>query len=140
MEERIEKDGKLYAIVVRRHFWSEGVKFFTEPEHEMQFGVIVREGGSVIDAHYHKPIKRELVGTAEVIHIEFGEVNATIYDDAKSEIGNILLGSGDIIILLAGGHRFWFTKTSKMMECKIGPYYGKEEDKSYIEERKDVVI
>lgn len=126
------KDGQLVAIVLRGYFDKEGVNFFTPPESSLQLGALKHKKGTKIKPHIHKKVERTLNYTQEILHLEYGRVEAKFYQDGKV-VRNCLLSAGDTIILLKGGHGFNVLEDTKMIEVKQGPYLSPAEDKELLE-------
>jgi cupin fold WbuC family metalloprotein len=129
--ERVLHKDKLLALIVREDVRSEGVNFFTSKENPLQLGVLIHKKGSVIKPHIHKKINVTIADLQEVLHIDYGKVEAYFYDVEGKEIRKALLNEGDTILLISGGHGFKILEDSKIIEIKQGPYRGKEEDKTF---------
>lgn len=125
----------LLAIIVRRHFSKEGkdgkpdygIEFFTEPKHALQLAFMNRPAGHVVPKHRHASVKRETIGTQEVLIIRFGFVMITLYTSDGCEVCSRHLGDGDIIMLVAGGHKLEFIEPTTLYEVKGGPYFGPQD-------------
>lgn len=129
--ERIEKDGEIIAIVVRKAKSIEGIQFFSPPEFSQQLGLISREKNYVIKPHVHKRIPREVSVTQEVLHILSGRIAIDLYDRNKEKIKSIELEAGDTVLLASGGHGIRILEDAKMLEVKQGPYSGVDGDKEH---------
>ena len=129
MVEKIQWDDKIFALILRGNYEPEGVNFITSKDEPIQLGVLKHQHGTKIKPHIHKNQPRTISEIQEVLHIEYGKVQAEFYDRSGKKVGNIILNSGDTLLLLCGGHGFNILKDSKMIEIKQGPYYGVEEDK-----------
>lgn len=129
--EKVEKNGKLYALILRARYETEGVTFFTPKHNPLQLGVLKYKKGDRIVPHFHKASLKMVTSVQEALHIEYGKVEVEFYDNHK-KIGSSILCSGDTILLIAGGHGFKILEDSKILEIKQGPYYGVREDKEYI--------
>ncbi len=127
-----EKDNMLLAIIIRQGFSSQGVSFVTSPENFLQLGILNHKEGSKIKPHLHKEKPRTINYIQEVLHLEYGKVEAEFYQN-NQVIKKSLLFSGDTIILLAGGHGFNILEDTKMIEVKQGPYLSHAEDKELLE-------
>ncbi|OGJ57744.1 hypothetical protein A3H22_02235 [Candidatus Peribacteria bacterium RIFCSPLOWO2_12_FULL_55_15] len=126
---RIEKDGKLYALILPRGLSVEGARFFTSQESPFQVGVMERPSGYVVQPHRHPQVSLQISSVSEFLCIERGRVKAVIYDDVWGVVGEELLTAGDAILLLAGGHSFEVLESCRMVEVKQGPFLG---DKSKV--------
>jgi len=130
------KDDLLLAMIIRQDFSGEGVNFVTSPENYLQVGILNHKEGSKIKPHRHKEIPRTINYTQEVLHIEYGKMEAVFYQNGQV-IKKALLFSGDTIILLTGGHGFKILEDTKMIEVKQGPYLSHAEDKELIESKEE---
>jgi len=126
------KDNLLLALIIRQGFSNEGVNFVTPPENFLQVGIHNHQEGSKLKPHQHKEIPRTINYTQEVLHLEYGKVEAVFYQKGQL-IKKCLLFEGDTIILLAGGHGFNILEDTKMIEIKQGPYLSQAEDKEWLE-------
>lgn len=101
-----------------------GVKFLTQPTEEMQVGVMKHKAGTVIATHRHNKVGRVVHNTSEVLYVNRGALEASIYDqqDNLRIVMNVL--AGDMLILFRGGHGFKVIQDAEIYEFKQGPYAG----------------
>ena len=128
MIEEIIYEEKLYAIIIRNNFTTNGIKFFTPKEFSQQLGYIKREKGYKIKPHIHNLSKREIYTTQEVLLIKEGELQVNFYDTNRNYFDRKILYKGDVILLAYGGHGFHVLEDTEMIEIKQGPYL-EEDDK-----------
>ena len=64
---RVERDGEIYAIVLRKEYDQPGPSFFTPGEFSQQLGMLVHPKGKEVKRHRHKLVKREIFRTQEVL-------------------------------------------------------------------------
>jgi cupin fold WbuC family metalloprotein len=128
--EKIKQRGQVFAIVIRRSFSKPGVHFFTPGEFSQQLGMLVHAKGKVVDRHRHKPVRREILRTQEVLVVLSGRIKIQIYNDEGSLLRTVILKEGDSILLATGGHRVEVLRKARILEVKQGPYAGFE-DKEY---------
>lgn len=124
MIESIDIDGKKYAIVVRAGYQPGGTEFLTSSEDTLQLGYIVYGAGKSITPHLHRDVERRIQGTPEVLYVRSGKVCTTFYNSEKVRKGEVILNTGDVILLLEGGHGFYMLEDTVLMEIKQGPYFG----------------
>lgn len=129
MIEYIRHPGKVFAIILRANFRSEGIEFFTPNDFSQQLGYMNRPQGYVIPPHVHNPVAREVQFTKEVLIIRSGKVRVDFYDDDQNYLESRILNQGDIVLLAFGGHGFEMLEASEIVEVKQGPYAG-ESDKT----------
>jgi hypothetical protein len=127
--EPIIVDGRQVALIVRREFHAEGIKFFTPNTYSQQLGYMNRPRGYVIPPHIHNPVRREVEYTKEVLIIRKGTVRVDFYSDEQQYLRSTVLHAGDIILLAFGGHGFEMLDDAEMIEVKQGPYAG-DQDKT----------
>lgn len=128
MIEKIEKDGLTYAIIIFKEFKADGIQFFTEEHYSQQLGYMNRPKNYVIEPHIHKPAKKLVTITQEVLFIKSGRVKVDFFTPEKSYFTFRILEQGDTILLASGGHGFEMLEASEIIEVKQGPYDG-EKDK-----------
>lgn len=129
MIERVIHENIELAIIIRNCFYSEGIHFLTEQDYSQQLAYMHHPKGKIIDAHVHNYEERSVVYTQEVLVIRRGTLRVDFYTDKHAYIESVLLHSGDIILLAAGGHGFEVLEEVEMVEIKQGPYLG-EKDKT----------
>jgi hypothetical protein len=116
------------ALVLRADYRSEGIKFFTRDDDSLQLGYMQREKGYQIRPHIHRHAPRQVEYTNEVLLIRTGRVKVNFYDTNQHFRSDLVLESGDIILLMQAGHGFEMLEDSEIVEVKQGPYVG-EADK-----------
>jgi cupin fold WbuC family metalloprotein len=121
---RIEKDGEIYAIVLRRDYGAPGPNFFTPGEFSQQLGMLVHPKGKIVKRHRHKLVKREIFRTQEVLVLLDGRIRVALYDDDGEPLRTVLMKPGDSILLARGGHKVKVLEDAKIIEVKQGPYAG----------------
>lgn len=126
--ERIRHGELELALIIRRSFRKEGIEFFTPGTYSQQIGYMNRPAGYVIAPHVHKPVKREVQFTKEVLFVKSGRVRVDFYSDDQTYLESTVLEEGDVILLAYGGHGFEMLEPTEMIEVKQGPYAG-EQDK-----------
>lgn len=113
---------------------NDGLSFFSQDPEYMQVGVWKYSANKELKAHKHNEVSREILWTQEVIFVKSGKIRADIYDSKKSKVAEIMMGSGDIIILLSGGHGYTILEDStQVLEVKNGPYLGADIDRMRLE-------
>ena len=80
--------------------------------------------------HYHNKVPRVEI-TGEVLVVMTGSIRATLYDDNNGQICQLKVASGDVLILLSGGHGYEILEDdTHVLEIKNGPYLGAEIDRT----------
>lgn len=129
--ESIKKDTKLLAMIIRNNYTCDGVDFITPDEYSQQVAYMHHQAGKIIDAHVHNPVHRSIVMTQEVLFIKKGKLRVDFYDDAEQYLESRILESGDVILLVSGGHGFTVIEEVEMIEVKQGPYSGDKDKKRF---------
>jgi mannose-6-phosphate isomerase-like protein (cupin superfamily) len=122
--EEIIVDGRLYAIILRASFDAPGIHFFTPHQLSQQLASMSYPPGKVIAAHTHNAVQREVFHTQETLFIRKGKLRVDFYTDERTYSKSRILGPGDVILLIAGGHGFEVLEELNMIEVKQGPYAG----------------
>ncbi len=129
MIENITHEGQLLAVIVSDKFNKQGIHFFTPNELSQQLAYMHHPTGKIIEPHVHNPVLREVTYTQEVLFIKKGKLRVDFYDDRQQYLESRILESGDVILLVTGGHGFEVLEEIEMIEVKQGPYVG-EQDKT----------
>lgn len=127
----IKKKDKLLAMVIRNNYSCDGVDFITPNEYSQQVAYMHHPTGKVISAHIHNLVHRNVVMTQEVLFIKKGKLRVDFYDDYEDYLESIILESGDVILLVSGGHGFTVLEEVEMIEVKQGPYSGDADKKRF---------
>lgn len=124
MVEQICDGGKILAIVIPAAYRGEGIHFFTPDDFSQQLAFIGHPAGKVIPPHVHNSVLREVTYTQEVLFVRKGTVRIDFYDDSRRLVRSRLLGAGDAILLVSGGHGLEVLEEAEMIEVKQGPFLG----------------
>lgn len=114
--------GEILAIFIPADVAIQGIEFYTDPEMDFQLGAMRRPVGHEVEPHVHSPVRRDLIGTKEVLFVRSGRIGIDFYDEAKKIVSSIEMVSGDVIYLHMGGHGIRFIEESVLLEVKQGPY------------------
>ena len=128
MKEDVIIDGTLFAIIVRADYDKSGIEFFTTHELSQQLASMSYPCGKIIPAHTHQPLRREVLYTQEALFIRKGKMRVDFYSNDQEYRCSRNLHSGDVILLITGGHGFEVLEEVNLVEVKQGPYSG-EKDK-----------
>jgi mannose-6-phosphate isomerase-like protein (cupin superfamily) len=124
MIEHVRFGGLEFAIILRGDFHEPGIHFFTPADYSQQLGYMRHPAGHVIEPHVHNPVPRAVHFTREALFLRRGRLRVDFYTDAGEYFESRELGSGDVILLTAGGHGFEVLEEIEMIEVKQGPYGG----------------
>ena len=139
MIEYIHNNNQIISIIIRSHYKSDGIKFFTPDDFSQQLAYMNRERGYTIPPHVHNPVDRKVSLTQEVLYIKSGKVRVDYYNDEKKYLESRILNLGDVVLFSGGGHGFTMIENSEIIEVKQGPYSG-EKDKTRFEPINDEEI
>jgi len=129
--ETISAGGITLAIIVRSSINTPGISFFTPGNFSQQLAYMQHPAGKEIVAHTHKAVRREVTRTLEVLLVRKGRLRVDLYGETNAYVESRVLGPGDVILLVSGGHGFMTLEPVEMFEIKQGPYVG-DEDKTRI--------
>jgi mannose-6-phosphate isomerase-like protein (cupin superfamily) len=127
--EDIVIDGNLCAMIIPAEYDQPGIQFFTDNKYSQQLASMSYQPGKIIPAHTHNPVRREVFYTQETLFIRRGKMRVDFYSEAREYRASRVLGPGDVILLISGGHGFEVLEDLNMIEVKQGPYVG-EMDKT----------
>jgi hypothetical protein len=121
-------------LILARHItvaaWKEGLNFFSQNNEYMQVGLWGYDSGKELKAHIHNEVKREVIWTQEVLFVKKGKLRANIFNTKEKKVAELEVNSGDIIILLRGGHGYEILEDdTQVLEIKNGPYVGPDMDR-----------
>lgn len=125
--EAIGRDGRVFAYVMRDTPGEKKTTFLTPDEAIQQVGFVVHPAGAEVKRHYHLPLERSIVGTPEVLVVRQGRCEMDVYDDQQALVCTRELETGDIMVMVGGGHGFRMVEDTVLLEVKQGPYYGPDE-------------
>ena len=128
-EEVRDGEGTLLALVIsnRKGGVPTGIEFLGDPSHAIQVAQMRWPDGHEIARHIHIPVERVTVGTPEVIMLREGSMRADFYDLGRRKVWSTVCDTGDILVLLAGGHGFTMLSECVLEEVKLGPYLGADD-------------
>ena len=125
--EEIVWEGRPLAYVVRAQFTPSATTFLTPTELEQQVGFVVYPSRAEIHRHIHRGLDRVTTGAAEVILVRRGACEVEVYSPRREAVGKCILKTGDLMLMVSGGHGFRMLEDTVLMEIKQGPYVGREE-------------
>ncbi|MBA3530797.1 MAG: hypothetical protein H0T73_02595 [Ardenticatenales bacterium] len=120
-------EGKPLVLIVRASHSPEKTEFLTPSIFKQQVGFVVYPEGGTIRRHDHRPLERHLVGTSEVLLLRQGRCEIDIYNDARELVATRELQTGDLMLMVGGGHGFRMLEDTIFVEIKQGPYTGIDE-------------
>jgi hypothetical protein len=75
-----------------------------------------------------------------VLFIKSGKLRVDFYDEYEDYLESTVLNSGDVILLVSGGHGFTVLEEVEMIEVKQGPYSGDADKKRFVGIEDDKVV
>ncbi len=133
MVEKITANEEIIAIIVRNEFKPNGVNFITPEYFPLQMGVSSYNKGSLLRPHIHLQRERIILDTQEMVHVQHGKLELSLFDTKGTLIKTLILETGDSVFFSAGGHGWKTLEDSTIIEVKQGPYIGVEQDKTHID-------
>ncbi|MEW6172016.1 MAG: hypothetical protein AB1510_02975 [Bacillota bacterium] len=129
--EHIGWKDKLLACIIRNEISPQKTTFVSPPEFNLQVGFVVYPSGGKISRHVHRPLERNIVGTSEVLVVRKGKCTVDIYNDSRELVASRELRTGDVLIMVGGGHGFHMLEDTVLLEIKQGPYTGLDEKERF---------
>lgn len=131
--EVIEHKGTRYAEVIWATARVEKTRFFSPPESSFQFGLLAHEAGYQEPPHYHQEFERTVRDLQQMFVVQRGVVGVQLFDDEGALIREVILNSGDAIVLIHGAHAIRVIEDMQCISVKQGPFMGDAFDKVVIE-------
>ena len=132
MIKEIHDGDSLLALIISGRFAKPGITFFTEGSLSQQLAFMQHPQGKKIAPHVHNPVQREVTSTQEVLLLRKGRLRVDFYGEDQRYLESHVMESGDLILLIQGGHGFEALEEIEMFEVKQGPYAG-DSDKTRFE-------
>jgi hypothetical protein len=129
--ERIVANDRVLAYIIRAELEPSKTAFLTPESFSFQAGFIVYPAQSEIPRHVHKPVRRELDRTSEVLLVKKGRCEVDFFTEHKQLVATRELRKGDVLLLLEGGHGFRLLEDTVFLEIKQGPYTGLDEKERF---------
>lgn len=120
--ETITCEGQTIAMIVRRDFHVDGIKFLSPTDFALQLGHMSRPIGYQVVPHIHNPVERHTVGTQEVLFIKKGIIRVDFYAFDQRYLESRILSQGDLILLAGAGHGVEVLEDATIVEVKNGPF------------------
>lgn len=127
--ETITYNNVRYAEIIWADTIVSETTFFSPPESSFQFGLLAHKAGFQEKPHYHKTFKREIEDLQQMFVVQKGVVNVQLYTDDGKLIREVVLRSGDSIVLIHGTHSIKVIEDMQCISVKQGPFLGTEYDK-----------
>lgn len=125
----IREQDQLLAIILRGSYRESGIHFLTTDDLSQQLAFMRHPPGKAIAPHVHNPVERRVTLTQETLFIRKGRMRVDFYDEARRYLRSYELLTGDVILLIKGGHGFEVLEDTEFVEVKQGPYAG-DQDKT----------
>jgi len=129
--EPIRQGQTLLAYIVRADAAAATTSFFTGGDASFQAGFVVYPAGGAVVPHAHLPVVRTVMGTSELLVVRKGRCIVDMYSDDRVLVASRELGTGDLVLLMSGGHGFRMLEDTVLFEVKQGPYSGQVEKERF---------
>ena len=131
--ESIEYGGTKFAEVIRSEERVSHTTFFSPPESSFQFGLLAHPAGFVEAPHFHAAATRTITDLQQMFVVQRGVVAVLLYDDTGGLLREVILRTGDAIVLIHGVHAIRVIEDMQCISVKQGPFLGTELDKVMVE-------
>lgn len=131
--ETVEHNGTKYAEIIWSDTAVDETRFFSPADSSFQFGLLAHEAGFIEPAHYHKPVKREINDLQQMFVVQRGVVAVDFFDESGKKFREVVLRTGDGIVLIHGTHAVRVLEDMQCISVKQGPFLGAENDKINVE-------
>jgi hypothetical protein len=120
--EIIDWNGQHLVYIIRASTVPDKTTFLTPPEFKQQVGFVVYPAGGEVKRHLHLPLERHLTGTSEVLILRHGRCLMDVYNEDHQLVGTHEIRTGDVMLMVAGGHGFRMLEDTVFLEIKQGPF------------------
>jgi mannose-6-phosphate isomerase-like protein (cupin superfamily) len=132
MIKQITCGNEFIALIISSQFHQPGTNFLTPHNFSQQLAYISHPTGETIQPHVHNVINREIKCAQEVLFIKKGKLRVDFYNSQQEYMESCVVESGDVVLLVDGGHGFEVIEDIEMIEVKQGPYTGEQEKTKFI--------
>lgn len=122
MIENITHEDKVIAIIIYNEYVQEGIQFISPENFSLQVGYMNRPKDYKVIPHIHNPVRRNTVGTQEVLFIKKGKIRIDFYSYEQDYLDSRILSEGDAILLVGAGHGIDVLEPAIIIEVKNGPF------------------
>lgn len=129
--EWIKNGEQVLGLIISGDYVPAKTEFLTPDSYKQQLGFIVYPKDSAITPHIHYEMERTLHGTSEVLFLRQGHCQVDFYLNDKSHFCTRDLKTGDVLLLVSGGHGFRMIEDTTLLEIKQGPYIGLQEKERF---------
>jgi hypothetical protein len=129
MIETIYWKGVTVGLFIGRDHSPGKTEFLTISEEPLQCGIGVFQKDSRVEPHRHVGDPATVSEFQEFILLRKGKCLAEVFDPEGKSLRKIEMQAGDALLLLRGGHAFYFQEDTEFLEVKQGPYLGREKMK-----------
>jgi len=131
--ESIEYNGIRYAEIIWGDTQVEHTTFFSPADSSFQFGLLSHKAGFVEPPHSHRTVSRAIEDLQQMFVVQHGVVAVQLYSDEGELLREVILKSGDAIVLIHGVHAIQVIEDMQCISVKQGPFLGTEYDKVFVE-------
>jgi hypothetical protein len=131
--EVIERNGIRYAEILRADEQVPTSKFFSPADSSFQFGLLAHEAGFFEPPHTHKRVPRRIDDLQQMLVVQRGVVAVEFYSEDGTKFREVVLNSGDAILLVHGAHAVRVIEDMQCVTVKQGPFFGADNDKVLLE-------
>ena len=131
--ETVEHDGIRYAEIIWADTQVPITKFFSPPDSSFQFGLLAHDAGFFEPPHFHKPVTRQINDLQQMFVVQRGTVAVQLFTQQGEMFREIILKTGDAILLVHGIHAVRAIEDFQCISVKQGPFLGAENDKINVE-------
>jgi hypothetical protein len=131
--EIVERDGIRYAEIIWAGTQVPITQFFSPADSSFQFGLLAHKAGFVELPHFHKAVRREINDLQQMFVVQRGVVAVQFFTQQGELFREIVLKTGDAILLMDGIHAVRAIEDFQCISVKQGPFLGAENDKINVE-------
>ncbi len=119
---------KKQLIGIRARSFASGVTALTNETQPLQILSLKHPKGKQVLPHTHRPVRRITNRLQECIVVINGKIQVDLYGSDKKHFKKIYLKTGELFMLVSGGHALTVLEDTKIFEIKNGPYKNDREN------------
>ena len=127
--ETVAHNGTKYAEIIWAGTEVKETRFFSPADSSFQFGLLAHEAGFIEPPHYHKPVNRTINDLQQMFVVQRGVVAVDFFDEDGRRFREVVLRTGDGIVLIHGTHAVRVLEDMQCISVKQGPFLGPDYDK-----------
>lgn len=113
---------KKKLIGIHYNNFTPGVTALTKPGESLQILALKHPKNKKISPHFHRPIQRTTEHLQECLVVTKGKITIDLYGPDNKHFKKLHLKTGELFVLISGGHAITINEDAEIFEIKNGPF------------------